>query len=231
MLESWVKKKLVRDSFLWNLLKHSVNISRRIFALAPGELYLYIRRDILKNSIFIRDEQLPSASLFPVKILQEVVDWGRPGSVLDLGCGTGRSLDYFLLRGIDAIGVEGSKAAISRAVNLDRIIQYNLEKELNLRRNFDLIWSFEFVEHIHPKYTENLLRTFSNHSDRVVLSAAKPGQGGDGHFNLQPRSYWVDLFAKKGYRLNAEITEVLRGTGEKYCENMMVFERCLKDPG
>ena len=54
-----------------------------------------------------------------------------PKTVLDLGCGTGKALDYFLSKHIEVIGVEGSKIAISIANHPELIIKYNLENELN----------------------------------------------------------------------------------------------------
>jgi len=63
----------------------------------------------------------------------------NPKSILDLGCGTGKELDYFYSKGIKVVGVEGSRVAISRAANQGFIKKYNLRKELNLNRKFDLI--------------------------------------------------------------------------------------------
>ena len=149
-----------------------------LITLKHGRARQYIHRNFLHNGIFLYEHELPSASLFPKKIIDKTIEMFHPKSVLELGCGTGKALDYFYGQGIDVIGVEGSKVAISRAINKRLIKRHNLEKELNLRRKFELIWSFEFVEHIHPKYADNLLRTFSNHSDTVVMSAARPSQGG-----------------------------------------------------
>lgn len=129
------------------------------------------------------------AALFPKKIIDRMIELFNPKSILDLGCGIGRSLDYFISMGIDAVGVEGSDLAIRKAANSKAILRYNLNSELDLNKRFDLIWSFEFVEHIHPKYLDNLLKTFSNHSDNIVMSDARPDQGGDGHLNLQPETY------------------------------------------
>ena len=96
---------------------------------------------------------------------------------------------------------------------------------MKLGRTFDLIWSFEFVEHIHPKFIDNLLKTFSNHSDRIALSAARPGQGGNGHFNEQPASYWIEKFERYGYKFARKKTDELRAIAEEYAENMLVLER------
>jgi cyclopropane fatty-acyl-phospholipid synthase-like methyltransferase len=64
----------------------------------------------------------------------------QPKTVLDLGCGTGRSLEYLLDHGVDAMGVEGSALAISKARNSERIVRHDLveatEKFRNLGEDF-----------------------------------------------------------------------------------------------
>jgi cyclopropane fatty-acyl-phospholipid synthase-like methyltransferase len=166
------------------------------------------------------------ASLFQKEILDKTLELFNPKSVLDLGCGVGKSLDYFLSKGIFVTGVEGSKIAIRKSNHPELIIQYNLEWELNLNKKFDLVWSLEFVEHIHPKFVNNLLKTFSNHSDKIVMSAAQPRQRGFWHLNEQPETYWIKQFEKYGYRFNKDKTEELREIEPlDLTKNMLVFER------
>ena len=218
-MELWLKRRVRQGSLLWGVL----NRLKDIFKITPVIIPVY--RKLSKNSIFIFKDELCAASTFPVKIIDKTIELFNPKTVLDLGCGTGKSLDHFLSKHIEVTGVEGSKIAISAASHPELIIRYNLDKELELSKKFDLIWSFEFVEHIHHKFIDNLLKTFSNHSDRIVLSAARPGQGGDGHFNEQPSSYWIEKFEKYGYRFNRSKTDALRVIEEEYAENMLVFER------
>jgi len=185
----------------------------------------FFHRNVLKNSIFMSDFELPEASLFPQKTLDQVIKMFHPQSVLDLGCGTGKALEYFYRQGVKVVGVDGSHLAISKAAHPDCMICYNLEKELDLKKKFDLIWSYEFVEHIHPRYIQELLKTFSNHADTVIVSAASPGQGGDGHFNEQPARYWIKQFRAHGYVYNQRKTDMLRAIKEYYNDNILVFER------
>jgi SAM-dependent methyltransferase len=145
--------------------------------------------------------------------------------VLDVGCGTGRTLSYLRDNGVDAFGVEGSDLAISRARHPDHILKHNLNRELNLGRRFDLVWCAEVVEHIHPRYERNLLNTLVNHSDLIILTAAQPGQGGEGHFNEQPFDYWISKFEVLGYSYDEPTTLNLRAAPEPYSENILVFHR------
>ena len=93
-------------------------------------------------------------SLLPIKILDQVIKEFHPLSILDVGCGTGVSLEYFLQHNIDATGVENSKLAIKKSNVSEKIIRHNLKKELNLKQKFDLVWSFEVIEYIHPNLNE-----------------------------------------------------------------------------
>jgi SAM-dependent methyltransferase len=184
-----------------------------------------VGRKITSSSIFNRESEMGMCSLFPKKILEEVILLFQPMSVLDLGCGTGKAVDFFAMNKIETIGVEGSSLAIKKSLNPELIKKYNLNKELNLNKKFDIIWSFEFVEHIHPKYVNNLLKSFSNHSDIIIMSAARPGQGGEGHFNEQNDEYWVGKFNEFNYILDIEKTNELRDINETFSKNMYVFTK------
>jgi SAM-dependent methyltransferase len=218
-------KIITKDGRLWSSLRDLYYRSRYYL---PGECFNRVRRRVNKSGIFYREQELYMCSLDARKTLEKTLELFSPSSVLDLGCGTGKSLDYFLDRGIDAFGVEGSELAISKALHPELIRQWNLNEELNRNRKFDLTWCYEVVEHVHPKYVNNLMRTFSNHSDRVVLSAAPPGQGGEGHFNEQPPSYWRALFESYGFGCDERATEALHGIDEIFSQNMLVFERSAR---
>lgn len=220
-LKSWFKIFVKKNILLWKLLCTTKDTITRW----RDNVHLFIKRKILKNSIFVSEDELFMASIFPREIINKTLELFDPKTILDLGCGVGKSLDYFISNGIAVTGVDGSRVAISRANHPEFIIKHNLEKELDLHKKFDLIWSFEFIEHIHPKYLDQVLKTFSNHSDKVVISAAHPFQGGDGHFNEQPASYWMRQFERYGYRFNKDKTEKLQSIKEEFAENMLVFER------
>jgi SAM-dependent methyltransferase len=182
-------------------------------------------RALTKNSIFVEEQELHMCSLAHEKKLDIVLELFKPASVLDVGCGTGRALSYLRDKGVDAFGVEGSDLAISRSRHPKQIVKHNLNRELNLGRRFDLVWCAEVVEHIHPRYERNLVRTLVNHADLLVITAAQPGQGGEGHFNEQPFEYWISRFASYGYSYDEPTTLKLRAVPEPYSENVLVFRR------
>ena len=133
-------------------------------------------------------------SLFPQKVLDIIINELHPKSALDVGCGCGISLDYFIKNKIDAVGLENSSKAIEKAFNKEKIIKHNLNKAFSINRDFDLVWSFEVIEHIHPDFELTFLNTITNKSPVIIISAARPGQGGHGHFKKQLPEYWIEKF-------------------------------------
>ena len=218
-MKGFVKQHISANSFFFKALKFAYN-----FYYAVYDRIVEAIRKFTKSGIFFRYSELPMCSIYPEKTLEEVIKSLKPGSVLDLGCGVGKALDFFYEHKIECAGVDGSGLAIRKAQHPELIKKFNLNNELNLNKKFDLVWAFEFVEHIHPDYVENLIKTFSNHSDRVIISAARPGQGGEGHFNEQNDAYWIQKFKEYGYSLNPELTSRFRSLGEKFSGNMYVFE-------
>jgi SAM-dependent methyltransferase len=223
-LRSWVRSRLDPEAIPFTVLQLGYSIltfdaPRRSAAMRR------LRRGIAKDGIFANDDELYMCSLFPRALLDVVLEELRPRTALDVGCGTGQSLGYLVDRGVDATGVEGSPLAVQHAKNPERIVQADLRRPLDLGRRFDLVWSYEVAEHIHPSFTDTFVASLTRHADRIVMSAARPGQGGEGHFNEQPPEYWIAKLDASGYELDARLTERLRGTPDEFAANMMVFVR------
>jgi SAM-dependent methyltransferase len=87
-----------------------------------------LKMSLKKDSTFTSEDSLFMCSLFPRKVLDLVIHELHARSVLDVGCGIGNSLQYFLKNGIDAWGVENSKVAILHSPVRERIIKHNLKK-------------------------------------------------------------------------------------------------------
>lgn len=182
-------------------------------------------RDVGTNSIFTEEAELPMCSLFPLKALERVMERFSPASLLDVGCGTGVSLEWFVKRGVDAWGLEGSPLAASKSKVRDRITVHDLTKPWGDERRFDLVWSFEVAEHIHPDDVECLMDVLTGHAPLVVVSAARPGQGGCGHLNEQEPAYWIGKFSARGFDYDEGESEAFRSLDEPLCENLLVFRQ------
>ncbi len=192
-LKAAVKARLRDDTLIYNALAWGYGA----IAGQPG-----VRRNASmrarRDSRFEVGE-LQMASLLPTHLLEAVVARWQPRSVLDVGCGTGRAIQYLLQLGVDCIGLEGSRAAIEASPVRHRLRRVNLNRPVALGRSFDVVWSYEVAEHIHPDFTDVFLTTLTTHAPTIVMSAAQPCQGGMWSFqrttafllDTKNRSTWV----------------------------------------
>jgi SAM-dependent methyltransferase len=132
-------------------------------------------------------------------------------SAVDFGCGTGVYVHELRRRGVDAIGFEyGARA---RRVGRERLgveIQpFDLREFAGTGREYDLVLSLEVAEHLPPELGQRLVDAVCAAGPLVVFSAAHPGQPGQGHIHLQPKAYWMDRFAERGFRHDDQATRAL----------------------
>jgi len=122
-------------------------------------------------------------------------------SMFDFGCGIGtwclaaQELGISDVKGIDQSPYDGDHMLIPHK----DYMQINLQNSVSLYSKADLVISVEVGEHIEDRYSHILVDTLCRHGDLVLFSAALPYQGGTGHVNEQPCSYWRNIFEKSGY--------------------------------
>ncbi len=201
------------------------NLGVRVFGRAP---FLFARERVYDDHFY--DTVDPTAVELYELVADSLIRLRSPGSVVDVGCGTGLMLTRFAERGVSVRGVEGSRAAIQRAGLGDRIVRANLERGVPDLGRFDLCLCIEVAEHLNARKARGLVEGLTRLSDVVVFTAAPPGQRGTAHVNLQPKSYWRRLFAERGFapsQLEDELREAIAVTPEpEYIHaNLMVFER------
>jgi hypothetical protein len=201
------------------------HLIRSCALVGTGRISEAYRYYVKRTGIFTDRGELPMASLCEADLVRGVVNALAIKSVLDIGCGTGATCMGFTDLGVDWSGVEGSSLAIGCAPDQvrARITEWNLETPYRARRKADLVWCYEVIEHIHPRFEEVIVGTLAENADCCLLSAAHPGQGGSGHFNEQPIAYWITRFERHGHRYLPEITERLRERTQLFPENLAVF--------
>lgn len=138
-----------------------------------------------------------SASIVVPRVLQFV----KPKSVLDVGCGTGEWLAEFKANNVNEIfGVDGDYVRRdSLKISPSEFKGLDLNNSFDLNKRFDLVISLEVAEHLQPLKSEAFVQTLISHSDCVLFSAGIPGQKGTYHINLRTQSYWAELFASQNY--------------------------------
>lgn len=135
----------------------------------------------------------------------------QPGSVLDVGCGTGLWLAALRERGLtDIFGVDGPWVPAEKlAIPAGLFRAHDLTQPFDLQRRFDVALCLEVAEHLAPAAAPTLVESLVRHAPAIVFSAAIPGQGGRGHINEQWPNYWVALFARHGYRCSTALRDRL----------------------
>lgn len=136
-------------------------------------------------------------------IVPLVADLLKPASVVDFGCAQGTWLAEWLHNGVtDIAGLDGDFVDVSSLViDRDLFSARDLSAAVDLGRRFDLAQSLEVAEHIPETSAVVFVENLARHADRVLFSAAPPGQGGVNHVNERPYGYWRDIFAEHGYSL------------------------------
>lgn len=136
--------------------------------------------------------------------LEYLIEHFNIKSMLDVGCGTGGMVEYARSLGVEALGVDGDPNVANEYIVTHDFTQgpYIPDKE------YDLIWSVEFVEHVEPEFIPNFLETFK-HGKILMMTFAPPNQGGKHHVNLQPTEYWEDLL-KNDWGIDWEATDYIR---------------------
>lgn len=91
---------------------------------------------------------------FYTGILREIIQFGRPGTILDLGCGAGFFMELATQWGIDVWGIDGSHAALKLAlerVPTLKVRQWHLSNSLPFpEQSFDNVLLNQVVEHLPP---------------------------------------------------------------------------------
>ncbi|MEI7775673.1 MAG: glycosyltransferase family 2 protein, partial [Verrucomicrobiota bacterium] len=132
---------------------------------------------------------------------RHLMDVFQPESVLDVGCGVGAYPLYFAhLQGRDCFGIDGIDASAS-LLPKEQYLQHDLSKPFDLGRRFDLVLCVEVVEHMAPDAANRLISCVAEHArDRILFSAAEPGQPGHGHINCRPLGEWLDAWRRLGWQ-------------------------------
>lgn len=135
-------------------------------------------------------------------VWQALIDIYNPAKVVDIGCGEGHALNWFLEKGLQGIGLEGIPQDNPHiyCVDFTKGPVYTIA---------DLAWCCEFVEHVEEEFAANFFATF--HGCQVVaMTHGLPGQPGYHHVNCQPPEYWIERMKYIGFKLNPDVTQYLR---------------------
>lgn len=140
----------------------------------------------------------------------------------DLGCSSGGIVLDALLRGHEAVGLEGSDESFKQQRAHWRVIPNNLFtcdvtkpftlKKDGIRKEFDVISAWEMLEHIRESDLDALLKNIKDHlklGGIFVGSIANwddidEKTGVNWHVNLHPYEWWSEKFKTFGFEIITE---------------------------
>jgi hypothetical protein len=162
-------------------------------------------------------------------------------SVVDIGCAEGTWLSVFQTNGTKKIfGYDGPWLDHEKLV----ITNESFKKccldtfRVDPGTRYELAICLEVAEHLNESSADNLVLQLTNLADRVLFSAAIPGQGGLHHINEQPPEYWKRKFNRLGFRQKDTLRPIIWNDDRIawwYRQNIFIYEKstesenCLHD--
>jgi hypothetical protein len=173
---------------------------------------------------------IESAKRSAIETMKAIDPWVRKWpdiSVIDIGCGLGEwacgNLNYI---GVD-YGITKKRLLINEGQYLDRNLEDPKTYKLpEFYKKFDVAICLEVAEHISKERADDLIDMLCRLSDTVLFSAAIKHQGGTGHINEQPQTYWAEKFYSNGF--GAEICYPVKDNEAVdfwYRQNMILYRR------
>jgi SAM-dependent methyltransferase len=181
---------------------------------------------------YIESGSLRSAAAIVPLVLREL----SPMSVLDVGCGAGAWLSEYQNHGIaDFLGVDGAYVQPrSLLISAERFKSLDVAGPFDLGRRFDIVQCLEVGEHLPESCSNTLVENLTTHGDKIVFSAATPGQGGENHINEQSPEFWRLLFARHGYKPFDPFRPIITGNAAVeswYRRNIILYVATTSIPG
>jgi cyclopropane fatty-acyl-phospholipid synthase-like methyltransferase len=153
-------------------------------------------------------------------ILGTVALHGVPDGYIDVGCGSGATVDALarLLGDDRAVGYEQAQMLDWAArsphgqprgtfIGID-LAKHGFRPGPGVERA-ELVTSWEVAEHLPEKRADPFVESVASvvaPGGRLVFTAATPGQPGHGHVNCQPKDYWIAKFSAAGLELERQWT-------------------------
>jgi glycosyltransferase involved in cell wall biosynthesis len=128
-----------------------------------------------------------------------IVERYAPKRALDVGCAKGLLVEHLRDLGVEAFGIDTSEYALSEVRDdIKPFCKFAAATE-PFDGRYDLITCIEVAEHLPEEQAEALIANLCAHADDILFSSTPLDYAEDTHFNVQPRAYWVELFARNGY--------------------------------
>jgi hypothetical protein len=143
-----------------------------------------------RNEDYIRSAEIVGTAIYETF-------W--PKSLADIGSGCGVYSHFFAGRGVRVLSLDGVRPPPQDSFPVETVIRDLTHPVENSWGPFDVVLCLEVAEHIPEADCDTFLDNLARFGDTIVMSAAPPFQGGHHHVNEQPKRYWVEKMARRGF--------------------------------
>jgi glycosyltransferase involved in cell wall biosynthesis/2-polyprenyl-3-methyl-5-hydroxy-6-metoxy-1,4-benzoquinol methylase len=189
---------------------------------------VWLKRTIPHHPERINFDHIADEEAEPAERLAKWISSGLPpGTVLDIGCGPGIYVDALRTFGISARGID-----VDARVYGKEHLRYQSLFDLEPDDVANTVICLEVAEHIEESQADQVVaKVVAAVKHTLIWTAAQPGQGGIGHINCQPKSYWEEKITAAGLVRNVEketamLAFITAGPHMGWFRNnVMLFER------
>jgi cyclopropane fatty-acyl-phospholipid synthase-like methyltransferase len=161
------------------------------------------------------------------EVVPIVMKFINPKTVIDIGCGAGTWAHVFERDyGCKVTGIDGDYVP-KDMILIDNFIPYDLELPIRIEEKFDLVVCLEVAEHLPLSRSREFVKDLTKLSNKILFSAATPGQGGTNHINEQPLIFWKTLFEDNGFEIKDIFRDLIKDNENIawwYRKNIVMFE-------
>jgi hypothetical protein len=151
-------------------------------------------------------------------------------TLVDLGCGMGDYVKFFIANGIVCDAFDGNPNTEALTNGLGKVLDFS--STFDLEKKYDCVLSLEVGEHIPKEYEQIFLDNLIRHTDNlIILSWAIVGQGGSGHVNCQNNDYIINQMDQRGFeydQLNSSFLRTQWSSAPWFNNTIMVFRKNAK---
>jgi hypothetical protein len=152
--------------------------------------------------------------------------------VLDVGGNVGIWAEQFAVHGcdvlvLDAPWIDKRNLRVPRRSFRTHDLRHRIPKKVR-EWGADLTVCIEVAEHLPASRGPALIKELCSCSDRLLFSAAYPGQGGHLHINERPAEYWIELLEDQGFAVSRRLQREFRLLPDVawwYTENLLMAVR------
>ncbi len=203
---------------------------------AAGTAHLYNEQYFQGGQTKSNYSDYLSQALGPSKILAETLfEFFRPATALDAGCAVGHAVKRLRELGSLAYGCDISDWAVKNAN-----VAYVKKKDFSqdpIRLQFDLVYSYDVIEHILPENLEFAAKNLWNATKKDLLMVPAVYNNGETsdpneptHLIFKPKAWWIEFFVSKAgcwydEEASNRFSKLYHSSEFNYSNRIMIFSR------